>query len=336
LSVLPDLAIFELVERFLEHAKVYYRNPDGTPGREVENYKTPLGLLVRLYGPTPAAEFGPLALEAIRVTMIKSGQCRTFTNRQIDRLKGVFKWATSKELIPSSVYEALRSLAGLRVGHTEARESEPVKPVPDSDVESTLPHLSVTVRAMVQVQRLTGARPGEICGMRIGDVDRGGAVWVYRPERHKTQHHGHHREIFIGPKAQTILAPFMLKLDPGANVFSPAAAMEEMRQRRHEARKTPMSCGNVPGSNRKRKPKRQPRQRYDVNAYRHAIVRACELAKVEAWHPHQLRHTSATDVRRQFGIEAAQHHLGHATTTMTEIYAERNSETARAVASAIG
>ena len=39
---------------------------------------------------------------------------------------------------------------------------------------------------------------------------------------------------------------------------------------------------------------------------------------------------------KRFGVEAAQHVLGHATLCATEVYAERSAETARAVAAAIG
>jgi integrase len=49
-----------------------------------------------------------------------------------------------------------------------------------------------------------------------------------------------------------------------------------------------------------------------------------------------LRHAAATEIRRQFGLEAAQHVLGHTTVDMTQIYAERNVETAARVALAIG
>ena len=38
---------------------------------------------------------------------------------------------------------------------------------------------------------------------------RAGAVWVYKPRRHKTQHYGKGRCIFIGPKAQEILRPWL-------------------------------------------------------------------------------------------------------------------------------
>jgi integrase len=107
---------------------------------------------------------------------------------------------------------------------------------------------------MVEVQRLTGARPGEICAMRAGDIDCAGTVWVYAPASHKTAHHGHKRIICIGPRAQEIIKPFLLNLDPTAHVFRPVEAVAEMRQRRAESRKTPLSCGNVAGSNRQRRP----------------------------------------------------------------------------------
>jgi integrase len=187
--------------------------------------------------------------------------------------------------------------------------------------------------------------------MRIGDIDRSADVWAYRPAGHKTLHHGHGRIIFIGKKGQAVLSPFLLKLDPAAYVFSAADSVNEMRQRRSEGRKTPATYGNVAGSNRKRKPSRMPGDRFDVRVYARAIARAADAADrwahggmtiadneriIEHWHPHRLRHSSATDIRRQFGIEAAQHVLGHATLSITELYAEKNGDVAKRVALAIG
>ena len=63
------------------------------------------------------------------------------------------------------------------------------------------------VADMVRFQRLTGCRPGEVCQIRPCDVDRSGEVWEYRPESHKTEHHGLERIIYIGPKAQDVLCP---------------------------------------------------------------------------------------------------------------------------------
>ncbi len=47
------------------------------------------------------------------------------------------------------------------------------------------------------------------------------------------------------------------------------------------------------------------------------------------WHANQLRHSKATEVRRQFGLEAAQVSLGHAKADVTQVYAERDARLGR-------
>ena len=54
------------------------------------------------------------------------------------------------------------------------------------------------------------------------------------------------------------------------------------------------------------------------------------------WHPNQLRHTFATEVRKVHGLEAAQVLLGHARADVTQVYSERNEELAATVAAKIG
>jgi integrase len=351
-----DLTVAEVVDRFWTHVQVYYRHPDGTPTSEVDCFKHPLKLLNRLYGHTIARNFGPLALEAVRNAMIEANWCRRNINNQIGRVRQVFRWAVAKEFVPPFVHHGLVTLPALKMGRTTARESGPVKPVPDAIVNATVPFLSSIVAAMVQVQRLTGARPGEVCMMRTADIDKTEEVWIYRPVAHKTAHHGHSRDIFIGPKAKEILRQFLKPLNPQAFIFSPREADAERREKLRASRVTPLSCGNRPGTNRKHKPRRTPGERYDVTAYRHAITRACDLAFLppeelldenkqaelktwrtqHRWHPHQLRHSAATDIRKHFGIEAAQTVLGHTTLTATQIYAEKNVDAAKKIASAIG
>ncbi len=93
-------------------------------------------------------------------------------------------------------------------------------------------------------------------------------------------------------------------------------------------------------SQRKRRPKRSPkrpkRDHYDAASYRRCIRRACELAGVPKWHPHQLRHNAATRLRRQFGIEAARVVLGHRSAAVTEIYAEVDRAKAAEIMARIG
>ncbi|HYW80086.1 MAG TPA: site-specific integrase, partial [Thermoguttaceae bacterium] len=188
---------------------------------------------------------------------------------------------------------------------------------------------------MLRFQRLTGARPGEVCILRPCDIDRSEDVWAYRPESHKTEHHGRERIIHIGPKAQAILRPYLLR-DADAYCFSPSESEAKRRAEQHANRKTPMSCGNRPGTNRKRTAKRKAGDRYTTDSYRRAIHRAADLAGVDRWSPNQLRHSAGTEIRKTFGLEAAQVVLGHAAADITQVYAERDADKARDVMRQIG
>jgi integrase len=50
--------------------------------------------------------------------------------------------------------------------------------------------------------------------------------------------------------------------------------------------------------------------------------------KRHRWHPHQLRHNAATELRKEFGIEAARIILGHRSAAITEVYAEKDEQEA--------
>ena len=69
---------------------------------------------------------------------------------------------------------------------------------------------------------------------------------------------------------------------------------------------------------------------------RRAISRGCAAAGVPAWSPHRLRHSAATNIRKDFGLEAAQLMLGHARADVTQIYAETNKIRGLEVAAQVG
>jgi integrase len=54
------------------------------------------------------------------------------------------------------------------------------------------------------------------------------------------------------------------------------------------------------------------------------------------WHPHQLRHNAATNLRKEFGVELARIILGHKCAFTTEIYAEADRQQAMEVILRIG
>jgi integrase len=330
------ITVKEIVARYWRFAQGYYVRGDGSPGYEVNNIRQALRPLKELYGHSKAADFGPLALRAVRQRMIDIGWCRKNINRMIDRLKRTFRWATENELLPGSVYQTLRTVAGLKYGRSDAGESKPVKPVPPEHIDAIEPYVSQQVWAMIQLQLFTAARSGEIVIMRPCDVDTSGKIWFYRPSEHKTAHHGHERRIYIGPRGQKVLAPFLLR-DPQAFCFSPAEARAEYLMKICNARKTPPQRGNGVGTNRKTDPKKQPGERYATTSYGYAIRKAIKKAfrpegmseeefktwkAPQHWHPHQLRHNAATELRKEFGLEAARIILGHRSAAITEVYAE--------------
>lgn len=302
-----ELAVALLVSAFLAHAEQYYRDADGGESRELHDFRRSLGWLTRLYARTPARDFGPRDLKAVRQALVDTGRmCRVTINQHVGRIRRCFRWASEDELIPASVYGGLRAVRDLQLGRTPAPDYPDVAPVPRADVEATLPKLGPRTRAMVELLLLTGARPGEICVLRPCDVDRGATPWTFRPYRHKNGWRGQKREILLGPAAQKLLAPLLAKTEPKAWVFPTGLT------------------GRLAG------------KRYNAASLGHAVRKAALAAGVAPWSPNRIRHLVGTEVRRDHGPEAAQVILGHKHLSTTEIYAERDREKGAAVIKKIG
>lgn len=327
------LTVEELALLYLQHADRYYVK-DGRPTGEADVIRIAFRPMIRLHGRCRARDFSPRKLKDVRQAMVDAGWVRTSINRHIGRIRRMFKWAVESEYVPVAVFSTLATVAGLRAGRSEAVESDPVKPVPAAFVDAVEPHVTRQIWGMIQVQQLTGMRPGEVTAMRGCDLNTSGAVWEFVPKSHKTEHHGKDRVIFIGPKAQAVLRAF-LKTDLQAFLFSPADARREFDEQRKANRTTPMTPSQR-ARKRKAKPKKQPGERYTTASYGYAIRKACKRAGAPAWSPNQLRHNTATELRRGFGIEAARTVLGHSSAVTAEIYAEKDYDAARAIMAKIG
>jgi integrase len=329
-----DLSVNEVLLHYLRWAEQHYRDPDGGEGRELENIKDALRLVRKLFGHSPAASFGPLALRSVQEELGKLGLSRGVVNARVNRVRRVFKWAVSMELVPPAVHEALRTVPGLRKGRCAAREAVPVRPVPLEHVEAALPFMPRPVAAMVQIQLLTGCRPGEVMVMRGCDLSTTGDVWTYTPHRHKNQHRGVGRVIFLGAQAQEVVKPF-LKTDLGDYLFSPRDYVQELHAGRVAGRKTKRTPSELKRK-RKDRPKRTAGRRYNRRSYGVAIRRACQKAGVPHWSALQLRHTAATAIRARYGLEASQVILGHKKADVTQLYAERDLARAEQIMREIG
>lgn len=296
--------IAEIMAPFLQEMLSRFRSNKS----EQAHYRGAMRVLKEEFADLPAGEFGPRRLRRVQQAMVCKGWSRKYINGQVGRVRRLFKWAVADERLGAAVYQALQTVEPLTLGRTDAPEPVPVTAVDDATVDATLAHMSATVRDMVEVQRLCGCRPAELCQMASEHIDRSGAVWLYSPPKHKTQHYGKRRVVALGPRAQSILTKYLFR-DGGFFKYDSAGYRQCVRRACDRAFPAP---DGVEGA--------------ELKAWRRS----------HRWKPNQLRHAAATKVRAEFGLEGAQHILGHSRADVTQIYAERNMAQAVAIAERIG
>ncbi len=176
------------------------------------------------------------------------------------------------------------------------RRTAKVPPAPEASVRAVLARGSARLAALVRVQLLTGMRPGEVCRLTPGEIDREAdtsgltpRLWLYEPAKHKKAHLDKARRVWIGPAAQEVLRPWLEGKAAGDPVF-------------------PGRSGRIA----------------TVKAYRALIETACVATGVEAFAPNRLRHSAGTFLEGNHpkGISAAQGVLGHENPEMTRRYSE--------------
>ena len=333
-----EIKLAHLCDRYEAHCREYYQR-DGEVTSTISEVVEALKPLRAKHSATAAAKFSPNMLRTVREEWIVRSLARPTVNRYTARVVMMFKWAASHELIAPTVRHALSCVERLKRGRSAAKETEPRRPVPEAHIARAKEFLPSPVRALIELQLYTGARSGELVGLRPIDIDTTGAIWESRPTKHKTAHHGHVRTVVFGPKAQELLRPLMASRALDAYLFDPREAVAERAAAAGDHRRENQKPN-------KRKTERRVGEHYTVASYRKAIERACEKANANAiekgkpliapWNPHRLRHNVATSIRKQYGLEMAQVYLGHARAEVTEIYADANRAKAWDLAKEIG
>ncbi len=269
----------EMILKFVSHAKRYYGEG---PGSQYLRIKPALSELRKMFGTFDATKFGPKELKLLRSGFAATGdRSRQYINRLVKFVVHVFRWGTGEGLIPAEVSQALSAVPPIKAGRTKLKEAKPIKPVPEATITATLPHLSPVIRSMVEFQRQTGARPGEVCSLKPSMVDRSSDVWEIHLVDHKNAWRGKQRVIFVGKTAQDVLAPYLLRsIDDYC--FRPSESLKNRRERT-----TPINQGNRAGYGGNRKPQtaRKVRPCYSTATYGRAIRRACEANGIEPWAP---------------------------------------------------
>lgn len=261
-----------------------------------------------LFAGEPVDKFGPIRLRTVRQAMIDKGWSRSHINKQIARLRMIFRWGVGWELVPETIANALKAVESLPAGASEAAESVERVAVPDERLKAVRNCLTGRFRDIFDLMLLTGSRPGEIIWLESGWFNRSEEIWSVNLKKHKTLHHGKKRTLFFNATAQLILRQY-LSADPSARLF-PGVRTDKL------AAAVKSACEkafDMPAELRYRR--------------RHPLTPA-QKAKAKAWHrehsftPHWLRHTVATKIADEIGLEASQRLLGHSNVAMTEHYAK--------------
>jgi integrase len=333
----------ELLLEYVRWAKTYYRK-NGKTTSQVTLIKSTGRELRKLFGELPVVAFGSPQLALFRDHLViapSQGQkseplARTEINRRVRIVRQMFRWGLEKKKTTQTQVAELENVTALFEGRTKARESERRRPVSVEVVNQTLPHLPPILADVVRLQLATAARPSEVLCIRWMDVDTSADVWMFRPLDHKNSHLSKDRVIAIGPQGQAVLSKYS-DVDPEAFIFSPSRSEEQRRIAKSSKRKTPPHHGNSVGTNRVKKPRCKPGACYTAASYRRAVERACSVAKVPKWSPYALRHSQATAICNQFGLEVASRVLGHASTTVTRrVYTATATGPAADAARALG
>jgi integrase len=265
-------------------------------------------ILRELFGNRPAEEFKAMLFDRLKTQLIKQKYSRYFANQVIRHTKRIFCWAAQRELIPADNYTLIATVEPLSADEAPTKD---VQPVDQATVDATLPLLSKDLQGMIKFIRASGCRPSEARLMRVADVDR--QTWLVELKHHKTAHKGKARFLVIPPDVRAIILPRLLQ-PADRYVFG----SDEDGHRPYERR----ALGRAIDRAVKR-----------INAKRKAEGREDLLAH---WHPYQLRHARAVEVREQYGAEVCQVLLGHAKIDMTQHYAGLTKAKAEEVAKMFG
>lgn len=323
-----------------------------TDSRAIARFDAVIAAAIAEHGETPADQFDGQGVEDIRnaLTNRKPELARGYINCLIRALKTAFAWMKRRKIVCANTLAEVRQVRALMAGEG-GRETTPIPPVEDWVIEATRRECSRTIRAMIDLQRATGMRPGELCRMRRCDLTtlpsevlpipgqrrtikameaEGVPIWWYVPARHKNLHRGKMRIVPIGPDGQQILKPFLDRAHDNY-IFRPADDLSLARQKALRAG----PC-------------------YDVRAYHNAIVRAVGRANrvrkqaveralvplfvsVPPWSPNQLRHAALEDAADRLDPEHAAAIGGHsASMRALDAYVQATIKKAASAAAKVG
>ncbi len=256
----------------------------GASNHEVLEHGLAMRPVLRLFGKLLVKDFDALSLEKVRDEMVRADLCRNVINRRIVRIRTAWRWAERRRIAPAGSWSALRALEPLSAARRDVRKTERVRPADPRHVEAVLAVASEELARLIRLLMYTGARPSELFTLKVGMIDRTGAIWSASLAAHKCAWRGLSRTLHFGPRSQEILTP-LLDRPPTAYVL--------------------LHCRGWTWT----------RQTADV-----ALRRACVRAGVPKWSLYQLRHLWAIQARLATSADHARAGMGHADISTTMLY----------------
>ncbi|MHC5173184.1 MAG: tyrosine-type recombinase/integrase [Planctomycetota bacterium] len=296
--------------------------------------------------------FGPDELAVIKMKLREYRYCKGKVKKQYTRrgindtlkwIKKIFKWGVGRRIVSQETLISLDEVKPYRMGERGTFDKIKRPRITEEEFQKVINCVNSVVGDILTLLWHTGMRPYEICEMRPFDILRDDPeCWIYIPGRdktpvgmHKTTGYGKIKVIPLAGDCIDILKRRIDVFDSKQFVFSPKDSMNEFLANKRINRKTPLSCGNIPGSNRKQNPKWKVGDAYNNSSLELACKRACVKAGIEPFVPYDLRRTAATKTRASLGKEAAKTLLGHAEQSTTDIYLLDEVQEAMKVAKAL-
>jgi integrase len=146
----------ELLLAYLQHCQATMQ------AVEVEKIKAALRPVREMYGETPVREFDAVPFEAMRLRLVKSGLAVSTIRDRMGTVRRMVQWGVSRRMAPPDSLASIKAVSQLRARRDGVKPSKKVRPAPHEHIEAILPHVSPTIRAMVELQAHTGMRPGEV------------------------------------------------------------------------------------------------------------------------------------------------------------------------------
>ena len=331
-------------------------------------YRVVIDRICSLPAAPPVAGFKRPMLRHVRHQMVVLGNSRRYIDSQVTRIRGMFDWGVDEDLVPPKVAAGLKSLRRLKP--MEAPSYPPIEPVADAVVAQTLPHLPTEAADLVQLLRLTGARPSELMGLKAGDIiQTRPALWEYHLAKHKMAHKGQRRCSYFGPQAIEILQRLigergqraLLLVQPdweGLKAQHSWDAGERLLKLFHEGgwKSSPSWWEYLQENSRKlvglapsraqavfrrakqgaKRPRSKAGKPWNRHRFAQLIQRTCQKHGIEHWTPYQLRHAAACQAVQHGSLAAAQHMLGHKLATTTNHYVKGDHNGAARLVAQLG